>query len=180
MSHVAIFRNKKQHTQVCDIIPTQIDRAIALGQLLLNLPLTVAESLDRFCWSISYLDFKDRLWIMMITTTMMMMPEKIVKDWWCLIDAWGISCGQAEEVQAEVCILYPPGNWHIPFPTKACLVVDDFSFPQSGICCFWRVYSSLYLSQLSFLFWWSCRDDHEVIGVIYGCFRKQWHPQIIH
>jgi len=28
---------------VCDIIPTQIDRAVALGQLLLNLPLTVAE-----------------------------------------------------------------------------------------------------------------------------------------
>ena len=51
LHHVTCFNlsKQKQHTQVCDIIPTQIDRAIALGQLLLNLPLTVAESLDRFC-----------------------------------------------------------------------------------------------------------------------------------
>ena len=43
-----------QHTQVCDIIPTQIDRAVALGELLLNLPLNLAESLDQFCWSILF------------------------------------------------------------------------------------------------------------------------------
>ena len=48
------------------------------------------------------------------------------------------------------------------FHTKACLVVDDFPFPQGGICCFWRVYSSLYFIVSSVFF--VTRDDHaEVI-----------------